>query len=119
MVTFTDYCDFKKDLKNYLKKYRTIEDDISVLKKVLAVEPDANPPFSYKISQHCSLVPLIKIKKIASKSFKGKGVNSGFRVVYAYFEKEQKVEFIELYHKNVQANPDENRIRRYIDELNS
>jgi len=50
------------------------------------------------------------VKKIACKALKGKGVNSGLRLVYAYFETEKKITFIELYHKNDKENEDRKRI---------
>ena len=49
-------------------------------------------------------------KKIASKSFKGKGVNSGFRIVYAHFENEDKIVLIEVYHKSDKEIEDKKRI---------
>jgi hypothetical protein len=53
---------------------------------------------------------VIKVKKIACKALKGRGVNSGLRLVYAHFEKEQRITFIELYHKNDKENEDRERI---------
>jgi hypothetical protein len=53
---------------------------------------------------------VIKIKKIACKSLKGRGVNSGLRLVYAYFSEDQKITFIELYHKSDKENEDRQRI---------
>ena len=40
---------------------------------------------------------IIKVKKIACKSLKGRGVNSGLRLIYAHFPKEEKMIFIERY----------------------
>jgi len=37
---------------------------------------------------------IIKVKKIASKSFKGKGVKSGFRLIYAHFETKNRIVLI-------------------------
>ncbi len=50
------------------------------------------------------------MKKIASNSFKGKGVNSGFRIIYAQFENEDKIVLIEIYHKSVKEIEDKQRI---------
>jgi mRNA-degrading endonuclease RelE of RelBE toxin-antitoxin system len=50
------------------------------------------------------------VKKIASDSFKGKGKQSGFRLVYAYFEAEARLVLIELYHKNEKETEDRERI---------
>ena len=48
---------------------------------------------------------------MACRSLKGEGINSGLRLVYACFQMEQKMVFIELNHKNDKENEDRNRIR--------
>lgn len=42
-MTFEELAEFKKDLKNLLKKYRTLNDDLEVVKKVLEVMPNERP----------------------------------------------------------------------------
>jgi mRNA-degrading endonuclease RelE of RelBE toxin-antitoxin system len=39
-------------------------------------------------------------------------VNSGFRLIYAYFEQEKRIVFVELYHKNEKEKEDRERILR-------
>lgn len=56
---------------------------------------------------------IYKAKKFACRSLKGKGVQSGIRVIYAYFEEEDKIELIEIYYKGDKENEDRERIRRY------
>ena len=109
-MIFEELDEFKKDLKKLSKKHRTLHDDVEIVKKVLNVNPDERPPFSYRIDGLGIDTCVIKIKKIASKSFKGKGVNSGFRIVYAHFENEDKIIMIELYHKSKKVNEDKERI---------
>jgi mRNA-degrading endonuclease YafQ of YafQ-DinJ toxin-antitoxin module len=109
-MTFDELDEFQKDLKSLLKKYRTLKDDIDVVKKVLEVFPDERPPFSFSIDNLGLKTCIIKVKKIACKALKGRGVNSGLRLIYAHFEKEQKITFIELYHKNDKENEDRERI---------
>ena len=109
-MTFEELNEFKKDLKNLLKKYRTLNDDLDVVKQVLSASPDERPPFSFRIDNLGSETCLIKVKKIACKALKGRGVNSGLRLIYAYFENEEKIIFIELYHKNEKENEDKQRI---------
>ena len=48
-MNFDELTEFKKDLKNLLKKYRTLNDDLDVVKQVLEVTPDERPPFSFRI----------------------------------------------------------------------
>jgi len=109
-MTFDELAEYQRDLKTLQKKYRTLNDDLSVVKKVLEIFPDEHPPFSFRIDglgiENC----IIKVKKIACKALKGRGVNSGLRLVYAYFQEEQKNTFIELYYKSDKENEDRQRI---------
>jgi mRNA-degrading endonuclease YafQ of YafQ-DinJ toxin-antitoxin module len=111
-MTFDELAEFQKDLKGLLKKYRTLNDDIDVVKKVLEVFPDERPPFSFRIDNLGLETCIIKVKKIACKALKGRGVNSGLRLIYAHFEKEQRITFVELYHKNDKENEDRERINK-------
>lgn len=109
-MTFDELAEFKKDLKNLLKKYRTLNDDLDVIKKVLEVTPEERPPFSFRVDNLGLETCIIKVKKIACKALKGRGVNSGLRLVYAHFEEDDKIIFIELYHKNDKENENRDRI---------
>ena len=109
-MIFNELIEYKKDLKNLLKKYRTLNEDLEVVKLVLDVTPDERPPFSFRITNLGLETCVIKVKKIACKALKGRGVNTGLRLIYAYFEAEQKITFIELYHKNDKENEDRQRI---------
>lgn len=109
-IEFDELSEFKKDLKNLLKKYRTLKEDLEVLKLDLNDEPGGSPPFSFRIDNLGLETCIIKVKKIACKALKGRGVNSGLRLIYAHFPNEQKITFIELYHKNDKENEDKKRI---------
>ena len=109
-ITFDELSEFEKDLKNLLKKYRTLNDDLEVVKQDLNDEPGESPPFSFRINGLGIETCVIKVKKIACKALKGRGVNSGLRLIYAHFESEQKITFVELYHKNDKENEDKRRI---------
>lgn len=145
-MKFEELAVFKKDVKRLLKKYRSLDADLSIVKQVLEVLPDERPPFSYRISNLGIETCVIKVKKIACQSLKGKGVNSGLRLVYAHFaaplttseppqvakaidvdeeaeetvltndeiELEDRIVFIELYHKNEKALEDRERILRHF-----
>ncbi|MBK9731136.1 MAG: hypothetical protein IPO83_07590 [Chitinophagaceae bacterium] len=77
---------------------------------MLEVTPQERPPFSFRIDNLGLETCVIKVKKIACKALKGRGVNSGLRLIYAHFEAEQKITFIELYHKNNKEHEDKQRI---------
>lgn len=109
-MIFLELDEYKKDLKSLTKKYRSLPEDLEVVKQVLIVVPNERPPFSFEISDLGLSTCVIKVKKIACKSLKGRGVNSGLRLIYAHFPEEDKIVFVELYHKNNKANEDRGRI---------
>lgn len=110
-MKFEELDEFKKDLKKLLKRYRTLEDDLEIVRKVLTVEPKERPPFSYRIEGLGLISCVIKVKKITCRSLKGKGANSGLRLIYAHFEEENKIMMVELYHKSDKENEDKERIK--------
>jgi hypothetical protein len=119
-MEFDELDEFKKDLKKLSKRYRSLEDDLETIKKVLKVNPTAKPPFSFNIDGLGITSCVIKVKKMACKSLKGKGVNTGLRLIYAHFENEetqvsQKIVFIEIYHKSDKPNEDKERILKYFE----
>jgi mRNA-degrading endonuclease RelE of RelBE toxin-antitoxin system len=109
-MNFEELTEYKKDLKDLSKRYRTLPEDMEVVKKVLTVSPDERPPFSFRIDNLGIETCVIKVKKIACKALKGRGVNSGLRLIYALFKKEEKIVFIEIFHKNNKAGEDKKRI---------
>ena len=109
-MKFEELEEFKKDLKQLLKKYQTLEDDLVVVRKDLTDEPGAQPPFSYRIEGLGITTCIIKVKKIACRALKGRGVNSGFRLIYAWFEEEERIVFVELYFKGDKEMEDMERI---------
>ncbi len=109
-MEFNQLSEFDKDLKSLLKKYRTLNDDLNEVKTILKKRPDERPPFSFRINNLGLETCIIKVKKIACRALKGSGVNSGLRLIYAHFPDEQKIIFIELYHKNDKEIEDRKRI---------
>lgn len=109
-IQFEELPEFEKDLKQLLKKYRTLKEDLAVLRQVLNDDPNECSPFSYRIDGLGIKTCIIKVKKIACKALKGRGAHSGLRLIYAYFPEKQKITFIELYHKNDKENEDRPRI---------
>jgi hypothetical protein len=109
-MTFDELPEFNKDLKTLLKRFRTLNDDLGEVKTILRKKPNERPPFSFRIDNLGIETCVIKVKKIACKALKGRGVNSGLRLVYAHFPADQRIVFIELYHKNDKENEDRQRI---------
>lgn len=113
-MKFEHLPEFDKDLKQLNKKYLSLQDDLIVLKQILTYLPQERVPFSFRINHIPVKTPIIKIKKIACKSLKGRGVKTGLRLIYAYFELEHKIILIELYHKNEKSTEDRIRIIKNI-----
>ena len=111
MIQFDELVEYKKDVKILLKKYRTLNEDLAVVKQDLNDEPGESAPFSFRINGLGIETCIIKVKKIACKALKGRGVNSGLRLIYAWFEEEGKIVFVELYHKNDKEVEDRERIK--------
>ena len=113
-MKFNELDEFKKDLRRLLKKYRTLNDDLGTLKKVIEAEPDERPPVSYTISGLGLQTQIIKVKRLACRALKGKGSNTGLRLIYAYDKTEGKITLIEFYNKNEKENEDRDRIKKYF-----
>jgi len=105
---------FKRDIKKLLRKYKTLEEDLENFirahmqlyhklgKNIQGIEQIPGLGFTYP--------KIYKATKFACRSLKGKGARSGIRVIYAYFEEEDRIELIEIYYKGDKENEDRDRI---------
>lgn len=109
--------EFEKDIRKLLKRFKTLEDDLEIF-----IKNELNLYHKLKIdNKGIFQIPglqiespnIYKAKKFACRSLKGKGVQSGIRVIYAYFEQEDKVELIEIYYKGDKEDEDRERILKY------
>ncbi len=112
--------EFNKELKALSKKYKHLEADFKTLRRVLEKTTINFIPGNHRISDIGVTVktPIYKLKKFRSLDCMGKGSRSGFRIIYAHIieEDDDKIIFIEIYHKNNQSNHDKDRILRYFEE---
>ena len=109
--------EFEKDLKKLLRRYRTIEDDLEIfIEKELFLYHKLSID-NKGIFQIPGLtvkdIKIYKARKFACRSLKGKGAQSGIRVIYTYFEDKDTIELIEIYYKGDKENEDKGRISRY------
>jgi mRNA-degrading endonuclease RelE of RelBE toxin-antitoxin system len=106
--------EFEKDFKRLSKKFRTLEEDFKTF-----INTQLNL-FHKKGIDNKGVVPIsgigipypkvYKARKFACRSLKGRGVDSGIRVIYTYWEEKDKLEFIEIYFKGDKENEDRDRI---------
>ena len=112
--------EFEKDLKKLVKRFSSLEEDLETFIKVamnIFHKQKIDSGAIFHISDLGLHSPKIyKAKKFACKALKGKGAQSRLRVIYAYNEAEDKIEFIELYYKGDKGNEDRERILKYFGE---
>ena len=108
--------EFEKDLKKLMKRFSSLEEDLRMFIKVALNayhKKNIDSRAIFNISDLGIHSPKIyKAKKFACKALKGKGAQSGIRVIYAYHEEEDWIEFIEIYYKGDKESEDRERIMR-------
>lgn len=106
--------EFEKDLKKLSKKFRSLDEDLETFiqnQLNLFHKLHIDNKGIFQISDLRIEYPKIfKAKKFACRSLKGKGAASGIRIIYAYFEKEDIVELVEIYYKGQKETEDRLRI---------
>ena len=109
--------EFEDDIKKLGKKFRTIEDDLRIfIEKQLYLyhKLKVDNKGIFQITGLSIDDPkLYKAKKFACRSLKTKGVQSGIRVIYAYFEEKDSIDLVEIYYKGDKENEDRPRILKY------
>ena len=106
--------EFEKDLKKLVKRFSSLEDDLRMFIKVAMnafhkQKIDSNAIF-YISDLGIRSPKIFKAKKFACRALKGKGAQSGIRVIYAYHEEADWIEFIEVYYKGDKENEDRERV---------
>ncbi|MEW6516689.1 MAG: hypothetical protein AB1439_07300 [candidate division FCPU426 bacterium] len=123
MTAFSDITrlpEFEKDLKKLKKRFPTLDDDLKVFLSVQL-------PLFHKLNKdNQGIVPIAglgidqpkmyKARKFACKALKGRGANTRLRVIYTYFEAEDRVELVEMYFKGDKENEDKGRILKKYSE---
>ena len=112
--------EFAKDLKKLLKRFRTLEEDLenfvaTQLNLYHKLRIDNGGIFRIQGLPQKEGVEVFKARKFACRSLRGKGAQSGIRVIYAYHAAEDTVALIEIYYKGDRENEDRDRIIRYLE----
>ncbi|MBU1200038.1 hypothetical protein KJ953_00710 [Patescibacteria group bacterium] len=110
-MNFDELPIFKKECKRLGKKYRSLPKDLQEFCNVVSVIPLGN-------SKHFNIITQNKASYIVkARLFCRYLKGSSLRIIYAYFEQKQKIEFIEIYFKGNKENEDRNRIKEYLSQL--
>lgn len=106
--------EFEKEFKKLLKKFQSLAEDLDVFidkQLILTHKLGVDNGGVVRIAGLGIDEPKVyKAKKFACKSLKGKGAQSGIRIIYSYSATRDVVEFIEIYYKGDKENEDRERI---------
>ncbi len=107
-MNFDETSEFLKDFKQLSKKYKSLSDDLLEFKKVIS-------KFPLGVSKHFVIITaeetVIIVKgRLFCRFLKG----SSLRIIYAYCESKNRVDFIQLYFKGDKENEDRKRINNYL-----
>jgi hypothetical protein len=123
MTTFakvTRRPEFDKDLKHLIKRYRSLEDDLTVFINTQLVlfhkQKIDNRGIVHINNLGIEEPKIFNAVKFACKSIHGRGAASGIRLTYAYFEEVDHIEFIQIYFKADDENEDRERIKSLYGE---
>ena len=123
-IDYGETDEFAKDFKKLAKRFKTLADDIETAKKNAIELYHLHKIDNQSIFQIQSAsgglindeIEIYKLKKFACKSLKGKGVQSGIRVIYAYHKNRLRIEFIEIYYKGDKKKENRERVKGYLAE---
>lgn len=106
--------EFERDIKRLGKRFRTLEGDVATLiaaQIVLYHKLGIDNGGIFRVTGLPFGEPgIYKVKKIACRSLKGRGANSGMRLIYAYFPADDRIDLVEIYFKGDKENEDRDRI---------
>jgi len=114
VIKFHEVDEFSKEFTRLLKKWRSLNGDLELLKQVLAANPRGHEPIIVRVSGLGIKTEIYKVKHFRCSAMKGKGSLSGIRIIYAFLPDKMRLEFIEIYFKEKDDKDcDKKRIKKY------
>jgi len=119
MMNYSETAEFARDFKRLRKKFPSLADDMEITKKfrieLFHIQKiDNKSIFEIENVGNNKESRFFKIKKFQCKSLKGRGAQSGIRIVYVFNSASLEVVFIEMYFKGEKENEDRERIKDYL-----
>lgn len=110
-MKFDEGQEFLKEFKKLKKKYKSLNNDLEIFKKLLEAHP-------LGISRHTNILirshDCIVIKsRLFCRYLKG----NTLRIVYLYIKKNSQIIFIEIFFKGEKAREDQQRIKDYAKNI--
>lgn len=107
-MKFDSIREFDKDFKKLKKKYRSLNEDLLEFKKVVSKLPLGTQ------KHFTTLYESDTTKIVKARLFCRYLRGSSLRIIYAYHDLEDEIEFLELYFKGDKPIEDRNRIKEYL-----
>src|SRR3989338_8735981 len=108
MNHFNALAEFEKEFKRLFKKYKTLDDDFEKFKKILITAP-VGIGKNFVIIHSSPPIKIVKAR-MACRALHDRSL----RIIYAYLEPEQRIDFVEIYFKGEKENEDRERIQEYL-----
>ena len=107
-MNFDELPEFQKECKRLTRKYRSLPEDLQEFRKIVSVIPLGNSKHFAVLEQN-DVLHIVKAR-LFCRYLRG----SSLRVIYSYFAQDQRIEFIEIYHKGDKGSEDRRRIQKYL-----
>lgn len=110
--------EFERDMKKLCKRFKTLREDLGRVQKNVVelchVNGLCHNNIEIQTAGNTDDLIFYKIRKIASRSFLGKGSKTGLRVIYVFLPKLNEAVYLEIYFKGDKENGDRERIKEFI-----
>jgi hypothetical protein len=108
--------EYLRDLKVLSRRFRGLDEDVRLFVEKPLTHFLRGEPVAGRNERAAGLgfeYPVIYIaKRLACRALRGRGSDSGLRVVCAWFPREDRLELVELYYKGDKQVEDKARIKR-------
>ncbi len=113
-ILYKNTPEFEKDFKRLAKKYMTLADDLATFQKITSTSP-LGIGKNFVVLKRQKGIVIVKAR-LFCRSLK----RNSLRIIYAYIEEGQKIEFVgieflELYFKGDKEREDGDRIESYLE----
>ena len=98
--------EFQEEFAKISETYNSFPKDFERFKSVLESKIPRHPNGTHPIEGLGGgvICPVYKVRDFRLECLRSKGNRSGIRIIYAYKSDENKIIFLELYHKNQKSN---------------
>ena len=110
-MTFDELPEFEKERKRLARKFRSLSEDLQEFQNVVSVAPLGTGKKHFAIIAQSERVNIVKAR-LFCRYLKG----SSLRVIYAYCEQDERIEFLEIYFKGDKETEDHDLVRKYLTE---